>query len=220
MRVAPVVLEQSLNWASVIAFVLVPVAFGVGTRLEGARPPSVRTLLVTLIAALVLPLVGLALAGSPTGGGVSYSWSTDAHGYEMIAPWWQDPASAEAPDFPSGSWGSSAPGVETMNLEAASEAVIAGFRDVRLEAWRAEAPGDGWQLIPGQNGPFATAPAQVDGTTISGTIRLNDAPGIDWAQVVVTAVGPDGRRYLLTTSGPEQTEFFGSVWAWFAALAR
>jgi hypothetical protein len=148
----------------------------------------------------------------------SYSWSETTHGYEMIAPWWQDPAIGQT-DFPSSESWSTDLGVETVTTYAANRDVTAKFRDFRLEAWQVEAPSDGWALVPGQSAPFATAPAEVDDTAVSGTLTFNQAPGVEWAQVVLTAIGPDGRRYLLTASGPEQTEFYGSVWAWFAALA-
>ena len=60
----------------------------------------------------------------------------------------------------------------------------------------------------------------VDGTSMSGTIVFNQEPLANWAAVVLTAVGPDGRRYVLAATGPEQTEFFGTVWNWIAALTR
>jgi hypothetical protein len=60
----------------------------------------------------------------------------------------------------------------------------------------------------------------TDGAAVSGTIAFNSEPGVDWAQVVLTAFGPDGHRYLLWASGPQQSEFFGSVASWFAAVAR
>ncbi len=219
---ALVILEQALNWASVIALLLVPVSFGVGARFErfrlpGSRPP-VLMLLVGLLLLMAASLTALAASGG--GAATSYQWSETTHGYEMIAPWWQDPASGRATDFPSADSGSSAPGLATVSVQAASPAVIARFRDFRLEAWRAQAPQDGWRLLPDEAAPFATAAASVEGTTVSGALRFNQAPGVDWAEVVLTAIGPDGRRYLLTASGPEQTDFYGSVWSWFDALTR
>jgi hypothetical protein len=112
------------------------------------------------------------------------------------------------------------PGIATISVDATSAAVAARFRDYRLEAWRAETPQDGWRLQPGQGAPFASAPASVDGTTVSGTITFNRRPGLDWAEVVLTAVAPDGRRYLLYGSGPQPTQFYGSVASWFEALTR
>jgi HAAS len=219
-----VVAEQSLNWTSVVAFLLVPVAFVVGTSFERVRLPSGRLLAVWFIVAISgLLAVGQVLI--PTLGtstpsvGSGYSWSSVTHGYAMIAPWWQDPAAGGPADFVSGD-SSGGAGGEIVDVQAASAAVIGQFHGFRLEAWEAQAPGNGWKLIPGQRAPFASAPAYVDGATVSGTIRFDTAPGVDWAQIVLTAVGPDGRRYLLTAGGPEQAEFSGSVWAWFAGLTH
>lgn len=214
---ALVVFETALNWASVVALLLVPISFGIGARIERLGPINVRFAGVVIIAELLL-VTTVSVGAAATGGASSYEWSETTHGYEMIAPWWQDPAAGPTLDFPSGSSGSTAPGVETISIDAASPAVIARFHDFRFEAWQAEAPRDGWRLLPGQDGPFATAPATVDGLIVSSTLRFDQTPGVDWAQVVLTGIGPDGRRYLLTASGPEPTEFHGSVWSWFSAL--
>ena len=213
-----VAFETALNWASVVALLFVPISFGIGARIERLGPINVRSAGVVIIAGLLL-VTTVSVGAAATGGASSYEWSETTLGYEMIAPWWQDPAAGATLDFPSGSSGSTAPGVETISIEAASPAVIARFHGFRFEAWRAEAPRDVWRgLVAGQAGPFATVTAIVDGLTISGTLRFDHTPGIDWAEVVLTGIGPDGRRYLLTASGPEPTEFHGSVWSWFSAL--
>lgn len=215
---ALVVLESALNWASVLALIAVPLAFVVGAWVEQRRPPTVRIAALLALAGLVV-VIGSSLTIAASGGAIEYSWSEDAHGYEMIAPWWQDPSTGVASDFPSGgSYGTT--GVQQVTLEAASPAVVGRFHDWRLEAWRTGVPQDGWSLSPGQAAPFATAQASATGTAISGTIAFNRTPGVEWAQIVMTAVGSDGRRYLLSASGPEQTEFYGSVWSWLAAVGH
>jgi hypothetical protein len=93
------------------------------------------------------------------------------------------------------------------------------FGSFRLEAWQASPPGGGWHLLSNVSHPLATAPVQVDGTTLWGTIDFTHTPGADWAEVVMTGIGPGGERYLLTASGiPAQTVFHGSVLDWFVAL--
>lgn len=210
--------EASLNWASVLVFLAVPTAFAVGAWLDRIRPPSAGWL-VALTGGLLVGVLGLgATLGVSTPGGSSYQWTDEAHGYAIIAPWWQVPGSSDSAAFVIGesSWGSL--GVEAVTVQAVSEAKAAQFRDYRLEAWRVEPPGDGWRLIAGQTAPFAVAQGQLNGAAISGTLRFNGEPGVEWAQVVLTAIGPNGQRYLLYASGPEQTEFYGSVWSWFRAL--
>lgn len=213
-----VMLEQPLNWASVIALTLVPVSFGVGARFERVRPPRIRVIAIGLLLSGVVGFGAAMVANTMVGGGgaTSYSWSTLTHGYEMIGAWWQDPASTQPLAFVDGGSGS-APGVVTFSVEAASPEVAAQFHDLRLEAWRAEPPGDGWRLVPGQHAPFASVDATVDGTAISGMLRLK-APNVSWAQVVLTGIGPNGTRYLLQASNPERIEFSGTVWDWISAL--
>lgn len=174
--------EQALNWASVSTLLLVPVSFGVGARFERLRPPAARLAGVVLLIGLLL-VTAISIGSAATGGAAtSFQWTDTTHGYDMIAPWWQDPASGQPVDFPSGISGWSAPGVEEVRVEAANAVVIGRFSDFRLGAWQAESARDGWRLVPGQRGPFATATAAVVGTTVSGTLRFNQAPGVDGAE--------------------------------------
>ena len=211
--------EAALNWASVLGLVLVPVAFAFGTRFDTFGPLGARALGVLLIAAMavVLPVSGAALVTANHT--QSYSWNEETLGAGMLPPWWGGSPESAAVLFSSQST-SMALGTDSVEYDLVSQQAIAQFRDFRLEAWIGEPPHDDWRLVAGQTGPYAVAPALLDGTTLSGTITFNQAPNVDWAGVVLTAAGPDGQRYLLDASGPERTEFFGSVWSWFAALAR
>lgn len=215
-----VAFEATLNWASVIALLLVPVAFGAGAWRSPIGTPSLRATRPALVVGLVFVVtvsLGVAVTSDRP---LNYQWDESTVGYEVIGPWWQDQASGQAMDFVSGSSGWSVPGLETLTVEAATPEAAAQFHDYRLEAWRAEPPHDNWRLVPGQTAPFAMADASVDGPTVSGTIRFNQMPGVDWAVVAMTAIGPDGRRYLLAPTGPPtETQFLGSVWSWFSALA-
>jgi hypothetical protein len=211
--------EQALNWASVAAMLLVPVAIPLGAALSNVRLP-LRPAAAAFVLSLVLPAVFVSVATTTGGGAMNYDWNVATHGYEMIAPWWEDPSNGPATAFTSGESWSTMTGVEQVTVFASSQEVVDQFRDFRVEAWRAEPPGNGWRLLAGQTGPFAEAPATVEGTAISRTLRFNRSPQVDWAQVVVTAIGPDGRRYLLSASGPTATVFHGSVLDWFLALAQ
>jgi uncharacterized membrane protein len=211
--------QQSLNWASVLAFLAMPAAFAAGARFERIGQPRWRKLFFATAALLLGGLVVATAGGIASGAASEYQWTDTTHGYAMIAPWWQEPGSPNDEVVSSEmDWGTGA--IHSVSIEGSSAAAIAKFLDWRLEAWRAEPPQDGWALVPGQTEPFATSRATVDGATVSGTITVNREPGVEWAQVVATALGPDGHRYLLWASGPQQSEFFGSVWSWFATLAR
>jgi hypothetical protein len=221
--IAIVLMQQPLNWVSTIVLALVPAAFLTGAFFERLRPPRPRVVALTVLLVVLLASgFGLAAAVGATGGsgGVqAYQWDAAQHGYEMIAPWWQSPGSTDQPlDFATTGSEWRALGVMSVSAEASSAEVTSRFHGFRLEAWRANQPADGWRLETGQRAAFATADVAVEGTVISGTIPFNRTPGVDWAEVVLTGIGPSGQRYLLASFGPEQTEFYGSVWDWFAAL--
>lgn len=214
-----VVVSQAQNWASVVTLVAVPVSFGVGARFDRLRGPALSTVMLGLALGLLLAL-GLGAVGSNGSSGSAYSWDDATHGYGMVGPWWQDWSTGQALDFPEAQFGWRETGVDEVRVTAASPAVLAGFSDFRIEAWRAEPPGDGWRLVPGQHAPFATADAVLEGSAVRGTIRFDGTPGVEWSQVLVTAVGRDGVRYIIAAGGPEQTVFNGNVLSWFAALVR
>jgi hypothetical protein len=213
--------QESLNWASVVAYLTVPVAFVVGARFERLGVPRWPQLIVGSAILLLGVLVAGVAGGYASRGGPAegYSWNDASHGYAMVAPWWQEPGSPN-PDIVSSGEGWGPAGIDSVTVEATSPAALSKFSDYRLEAWRAEAPQDGWALLPGQTGPFAVTQVRPDGATVSGTIAFNSEPGVDWAQLLLTATGQGGHRYLLWASGPQQSEFFGSVWSWFAAVTR
>lgn len=218
--VALVSVQEALNWASVIAYLAIPVAFVVGVRYDRFTRLRWRHALVGTTLLLVATLaIGAAGGFTVNRIGGSFSYTDQEHGYGMIAPWWQDPELGDQ-DIVESEMGWGTPGINSVTISATSAAALERFSDFRLEAWKAEAPQDGSALVPGQHGPFAIYPANVDGATVSGTIGFHSEPNVDWAEVVLTAIGPGGHRYLLWASGPQQSEFYGSVASWFAAITR
>ncbi len=215
-----VVLHQALNWASVAALLLVPVSFAAGTRFDRLQLPNLRIVVIAVLVGLLATIgLGLATSQGDGGGGAPQPWNPSVAG-EVIAPWWQDPAAGGSVWFSEGSGTSPQAGVIDLQLTAGNAAQVAYFHDYRLEAWRSESPEVGMGFVPGQPAPFAVAPATPGGDIVTGTLHFDRTPGIDWAQVAVTAVAPDGKRYLLSVSGPSPTEFHGSVWDWFAAVVQ
>jgi HAAS len=211
--------ETSLNWASVLGLAIVPLAFAAGTRTGDVRP-GIRTAVVLFVAAAILT-AGAAFATQLSRGRIdSYSWNEDTFGAGILPLWWGGSSTAADALLQGSVSTSQMVGTEAIEYQVPSPQVIARLTDFRLEAWVADAPRDDWHLAPGQTAPYAVAPAYVDGTSMSGTIVFNQEPLANWAAVVLTAVGPDGRRYVLAATGPEQTEFFGTVWNWIAALTR
>ena len=78
--------------------------------------------------------------------------------------------------------------------------------------------------LPGPGGidthytsPFAVQPATLHGDSLDASFpfqKYRDA-GSWW--VVLTAVGPDGRRYRLDIGGGDYTSFSGTAWEWLTA---
>ena len=215
-----VVLNQTLNWPSVAALLLVPLSFALGTRFDRLQLPNLRIVVVTVLVGL-LATVGLGVASwqGGGGGGAPQPWDPSTAG-KAIAPWWQDPGAGGPVWFSEGSAGYPQAGVVELQLTAEKASQVAYFHDYRLEAWRSESPDAGMDIAPGQTAPFAVASATAEGDTVTGTLHFDRMPGLEWAQVAVTAVGPDGNRYLLSVSGPSPVEFHGSVWDWFVAVVR
>jgi HAAS len=213
-----VVLSQALNWPSVAALLLVPISFALGTRVDRLQLPNLRIVVVAVLVGLLATIgLGLATWQGGGGGGAPQPWNPSAAG-DMIAPWWQDPSAGGPVWFSEGSGSYPQAGVIDLQLTGGNAAQVAYFRDYRLEAWRSESPEAGSALVRGQTAPFALAPATPEGVSVAGTLYFDRTPGVEWAQVAVTAVAPDGTRYLLSVSGPGPVEFHGSVWDWFAAM--
>ncbi len=215
-----IVLRQELNWASVIGLAAVPVAFGLGTRLDGLRMSRVTWSLVLLLIPGILAFGAISLARASTEPGLaaSFQWDEQAFADEMGTPLWWNGESATPMTFDEASSGPSSPGTFMVDVTATSEAAAAQFSGLRLEAWAAEPPQSDWRLRPGQAGPFVTAPATRDGAAVTGTLRFATRPDVSWAQVTLTGVAPDGRRYLLWSSVPQRAIFQGTVWDWLTAL--
>ena len=96
--------QESLNWASALAYLAIPVAFVLGARFERLEPPRGREIVIATAGLLVGVLVvgaggGFDARGGPAGG---YEWNDQTHGYGMIAPWWQEMGSPNADIVSSG----------------------------------------------------------------------------------------------------------------------
>ena len=122
-------------------------------------------------------------------------------------------------------------------IDVADVAALAGWTDLRVEAWRAtdEGVGSPTPISPTADGPFVVGPAvwsppgEMPGgdltwsssepwgpnaMTLSGAVQLNRTPGVTAAWVAVTGVAPDGTRYMIAEPEYLSTTFTGSVLDW------
>ena len=223
------------NWASVAIIVTLPIAAIAGAMsATGARPRPVRGgwhVAAALAVFVLLPLLLFTVIGTP--GTVrlealqspTYESIEDlhrAHGYDRIAT--ALPITWE-PDLEFGSMVETVrhqprDGWVTMTASGVTSEPDSAWRDVRLEVWAMESLETG--LMPRVTGEaaLATVPVQRANGQFIGAVQIDRFPGVVWAGLAMTGVGPDGARYLLVTPQVQQTAFEGTIADWFAALGR
>ena len=153
----------------------------------------------------------------------STSCQPDLH-FDTVAPIaparWLPAGSLSDVSYSSGASGSSFHDQFGAGQPAPSTArSLSNWTDLRFEAWHAlpmDEPGpDG--IDTRYSAPFAVQPAVSSGNALTAVFhfeRLRDA-GSWW--VVLTAVGPDGHRYLLDDGQNGTSYFNGSAWDWLTA---
>ena len=213
------VIEMPLNWASAIGMAVVPLAFGLGAYRPHLLPGHVRSWALVLVGALVLvPLVGLLIAGTDTGGGSgAIDDESSDRGLGMVGPWWVAPMTADEPVLWNIRLGDPRGAGEPYEWELNGDPALAGLRDFRVEAWHvdiATIP----RLDPGYSEPFATAPIARDGRTLTASLDTSSTPGTDAWELIVTGVGDDGTRYILDAGTILNSTFHGSAWDWLLAV--
>jgi hypothetical protein len=121
--------------------------------------------------------------------------------------------------FTGGGWGSDPASGGTRVDDTIGGQALSNWTDLRFEAWHAlplDASGPGG-IDTRYSAPFAVQPAVLNGTDLTAVFhfeRLRDA-GSWW--IVLTAVGPDGHRYLLDDGQGGISYFNGSAWDWLTA---
>lgn len=227
----------TLHWPDVAILLSLPVWFVVGAwRSTAAAFPSRRWHLQILGLMLVIVPLGLVLGAiQEQQGSGSLAWFPGVERIGLPTP----PAVAAAQDVESGIGGSG--GTVSISTVIRDPAVLAGWRDLRVEAW----PGTGavgidpslMALDPAARGPFAVGPAGVGlpGQTpfeprsndaaippgsvqLGGSIRIDRSPNVTLAWVAITGIGPDGRRYIISGPSFASTAFNGTAWDWLAAI--
>jgi hypothetical protein len=78
-------------------------------------------------------------------------------------------------------------------------------------------PSTGFGLDTKYSEPFAVLPAEIHPTWLQAVFHLERLRDAGFFQVVLTGVGPDGKRYMLDDCGGGESSFNGSVWDWLTA---
>ena len=228
----------TLTWPDVAILLSLPAWFVVGAwRSTAAAFPSRRWRLQILGLMLVVVPLGLVLGMSQRPQSTGSVWSPA--GVERIGL----PTPEAVAGAQDGGGGGNVAGTDTTSTVIRDPAVLAGWRDLRVEAWRgvgAEWDGVDPSLLaldPTAGAPFAVGPAvfetpgqspawtwstgepvQDDAVQLSGSVRVDRSPNVTLAWVAITGVGPDGRRYIISGPSFDSTAFNGTAWDWFAAI--
>jgi hypothetical protein len=217
------VVTAQQSWLVVPLVLMVPVAFAAGVlfRTEGELPfarSRVPAILAVAIA-VILPVAIFAGASMGTSGS-SQDWGTDyakeSIAFDRVAPAWDGDAIVS-----SGGGTLNVPVID-RTWSVLDPAGLAGFRDLRFEAWRAvqfsSAPDwlEDYIPAPGYSAPFAIQPAVVSGDSLSVRFDMSHVRTSRWA-IFLTGIGPDGVRYRLGLPDSVPTAFSGTVWDWLTA---
>ena len=215
-------IEVPHNWASIVIWIVAPFAFALGAYRPGLLPRRIRAPWVVLIALLLLvPLLGLLSARSQGGASVDPPAAVDGpidHGVSMVGPIWTDEHPVDGTLFTTvGSASEVAHGLR-LEWQLAEGVSLAGLTDLRAEAWRADPDSTVWRLDPRFDEPFAVAAVARNDDRLTANLVTTNEPGVSLWELILTGVGPDGRRYVLDSGTGEMSTFTGTVWDWAVAV--
>ena len=216
------VIEMPQNWASAIGMAAAPMAFGLGAYWPHLLPSRIRARFLAVLGAFVLvPMIGLMSLGARSSGGVEMTEGEPAdRGLSMIGPWWDDQMSGEEPVMWNIRLGDPRGTGQPYEWELNGDAALAGLRSVRVEAWHVDMQAVAPQLDADHREPFAVAPFERDGRTLTARLDTSSTPGTDAWELVVTGVGSDGTRYILDAGTILNSTFNGTAWDWIVAVRR
>jgi hypothetical protein len=224
----------ALNWPEVAILLSLPAWFVAGAWRSGeARFPSRqwRLQVIALAFVVVLAALGLGFNQQATGEG---SGGFSPTGVEMIGL--PTPEAIVAATQGEGI-GATPNGSVQVFISLSDRSLLADWTDLRIEAWRglghAEAdPGLAGAVDPSAKVPFAVEPASFEaglqpdqagvsapgGAQLSGSVAIDQDPGVSLAWIALTGVGPDGHRYILEGPSFKSTTFNGTALEWFSAV--
>ena len=231
--------KGALNWPEVGILLSLPAWFVTGAwRAMDARfPPRQWRLRIIGLALVIVPFALITgISVQPQSSGSITIDPNDVGRIGLPTP----EAVAAAQDIGSGS--ARAGGFVWISTVVRDPAVMAGWRDLRVEAWRGISK-DGFDptivpvIDPAAQGPFAVGPARFeplgqtpfgswssgrpipDGAVqLSGSVSIDKSPTVTLAWVAITGLGPDGHRYIINGPSFESTTFNGTAVDWLTAV--
>jgi hypothetical protein len=237
-----------LDAVGVAARLTLPLWWIAGTsRRSKVGRGSIRTigglLLVAFVVTVGVQFAQLQLRGLAAGAPGDVTWDGELNISRIAAPVPATIAAAITGNGHASISGSSGVAAGTFMVDVSDATVLAGWSDLRVEAWRAVEPSGVWPtpVSPDVAGPFAVAPAvwsppsELPGggltwsssvpwgpqaMTLSGSVRLDGTPWLTAAWVALTGVAPDGTRYLIAEPNYVEATFNGTALGWLEAAIR
>jgi hypothetical protein len=236
-----------LDAVGVVARLTLPVWWLAGTsRRSRAGRGSIRAfgglLLVAIVVTVAIQLAQSQLRDVDRGAPNGVTWDGELSLSRIAAP---APAAIAAVVTGEGHLsiaGSSGVAAGTFMVDVSDATSLSGWRDLRVEAWRAMDPGSvsPTPVSPAATGPFLVSPAVWSpagelpegmvtwsssvpwgprAMTLSGSVRLDGTPQVTAAWVALTGIAPDGSRHLIAEPDYVMATFNGTVLAWLQASA-
>jgi uncharacterized membrane protein len=212
------VIEVPHNWASVAAWTLVPLAFAFGAYRPGLLPRWRVPLAWIVVAILLVPMLGVALAGGGEG-------ASDPAATEMpfddatvhVGARWEEGLGVGGSLFASSGMPIGPDDGARFEWELADGARLTGVTGIRAEAWHSD-PDAPWRIDATFEAPFSVAPVERNGLTLAAELDVTDHPGVSYWELILTGVGPDGHRYVLDSGMVNVSTFSGTVLDWVVAV--
>jgi hypothetical protein len=197
-------------------------------------------LLAAIVVTVAIQLAQLQLRDLASGAPSDVTWNGELNLSRIAAPAPAAIAVAITGNGQASISGSSGVAAGAFMVDVADTTVLSGWRDLRVEAWRAVDPGSvaPTPVSAAATGPFVVSPAawsppgELPGggltwsssvpwgpraMTLSGSVRLDGTPWVTAAWVALTGVAPDGTRHLIAEPDYVMATFNGSVLGWIQA---
>jgi HAAS domain-containing protein len=211
------VIDAPQNWASVVAYAIAPLGLVVGAWWPDVLHGRTRLAVIAIVFTLLLTgILAASVASSMRSAQPLEVPTSRDRGLAVVGPEWRPPTSPIPPAFESSSWGDGGEAIRWEG-ELSHGVSLAGFHDLRLEAWRSMEYG--YELDPAYDAPFAVAPVKNEDGSYSADIVTTREPGVGAWTLIVTGIGEDGVRYVIDAGGGGSSTFTGSAWDWIVAVA-
>jgi hypothetical protein len=220
------------SWPGVVVDLCIPVVVVAAAFVRIERPLAHVgrwAVAILLISVVGTSLLGFAFsAGSVSGGGLPALVESgqpnqpDMH-FDIAGP----PApTAWLPEngLSGGGWSGSWDGATTTSFGLATGTMpmataLANWHDVRVEAWHGMLGNDpnSFGMDTRYSSPFAIEPANFHDNSIDASFHFGQWRDAKSWWLILTGIGPDGHRYVLSAGGGGGSSFNGSVWDWLTA---